>query len=86
MVALDSDHSKAHVARELALYSPLVSPECTWWWRIHFNGHPILPHHGPGPMEAVDEFVAAHPEFIIDRSREKFGMTFNPRGWLKRVK
>lgn len=87
MVALDSDHHKAHVAKELALYSPLVSlgmylvVEDT-----HFNGHPILPRFGPGPMEAVDEFVASHPEFVIDRTREKFGMTFNPRGWLKRVK
>ncbi|MEN6602938.1 MAG: CmcI family methyltransferase [Bryobacteraceae bacterium] len=87
MVALDSDHHKDHVGRELALYSPLVSPGMYLVVEdTHFNGHPILPHHGPGPMEAVDEFVAAHPEFVIDRSREKFGMTFNPRGWLKRVK
>jgi len=87
MVSLDSDHRKDHVAKELALYSPLVSPgnylvvEDT-----HFNGHPILPRFGPGAMEAVGEFVASHPEFVIDSSREKFGMTFNPRGWLKRIK
>ncbi len=87
MVALDSDHRKEHVAKELALYSPLVSPGMYLVVEdTHFNGHPILPHFGPGPMEAVDEFVASHPEFVVDRTREKFGMTFNPRGWLKRVK
>jgi cephalosporin hydroxylase len=28
MVSLDSDHSRAHVLREIELYSPLVSPGC----------------------------------------------------------
>jgi len=87
MVALDSDHHKDHVAKELSLYSPLVTPGMYLVVEdTHFNGHPILPRFGPGPMEAVNEFVAAHPEFIVDTSREKFGMTFNPRGWLKRIK
>jgi cephalosporin hydroxylase len=87
MVVLDSDHRAQHVAQELKLYSGLVSPggylivEDT-----HFNGHPILPKYGPGPMEAVREFLAANPEFQPDRSREKFGMTFNPNGYLKRVR
>jgi cephalosporin hydroxylase len=88
MVFLDSDHSKAHVQKELELYSGLVTPgnylivEDT-----HLNGHPIFTPAvaaGPGPMEAVEEFLSGNPDFVADRSREKFGLTFNPNGFLKR--
>jgi len=48
-------------------------------------------HHGldtgpnPGPYEAIATFVAEHPEFVSDRDREPFGITWNPTGYLKRV-
>ncbi|MGH9720042.1 MAG: CmcI family methyltransferase [Bryobacteraceae bacterium] len=41
---------------------------------------------GPGPMEAVEEFLKSNGDFQPDRSREKFGMTFTPGGFLKRVR
>jgi cephalosporin hydroxylase len=50
------------------------------------NGHPVLPEYGPGPWEAIGEFLAANRDFVADASREKFLMTFNPRGFLKRVR
>lgn len=86
MVALDSDHSMAHVLEELRLYSGLVTAgnylivEDT-----HFNGHPVLPRHGPGPMEAVREFLLHTRDFQVDRDREKFGLTFNPGGYLRKI-
>ncbi|MDQ6782875.1 MAG: cephalosporin hydroxylase family protein [Actinomycetota bacterium] len=86
MVILDSDHSCDHVLRELQLYSPLVSVggyvvvEDT-----NINGHPVVPDFGPGPMEAVDQFLSAEDHFGIDRGREKFYLTQNPRGFLKRL-
>jgi cephalosporin hydroxylase len=49
------------------------------------NGHPVNREHGPGPMEALDEFLSEHREFVIDQRWQKFLMTFNPRGYLKRV-
>lgn len=87
MVFLDSDHHQVHVLNELRLYSLLVSPgQYLIVEDTHFNGHPILPKFGPGPWEAVEEFLQTHPEFVPDRSRERFGLTFNPRGFLKRVR
>jgi cephalosporin hydroxylase len=44
----------------------------------------VLPEFGPGPMEALDEFLAEHAEFEIDRRCERYLLTFNPRGYLRR--
>jgi len=49
------------------------------------NGHPVLPEFGPGPMEAIEEFIHENQKFKIDRSRENHLLTFNPRGYLRRV-
>jgi cephalosporin hydroxylase len=87
MVTLDSDHHAAHVAEELRLYSELVTPGSYLIVEdTHFNGRPILPKFGPGPAEAVEAFLRSNDRFQMDRSREKFGMTFNPGGWLRRVR
>src|SRR4030095_3652992 len=87
MGILDSDHHMPQVLNELKLYSPLVSPGSYLIVQdTHFNGHPILPKFGPGPMEAVQEFLRSNRDFEPDPSREKFGMTFNPGGFLKRVR
>jgi cephalosporin hydroxylase len=44
----------------------------------------VRPDFGPGPYEALEEFLAAHPgAFEPDSAREgKFGLTFAPRGYL----
>ena len=85
MVILDSDHSAAHVRAELELYAPLVTLGCYLIVEdTNVNGHPVYPLHGPGPMEALAEFLPAHPEFEVDPAREKFMLTFNPGGYLRR--
>jgi len=86
MVVLDSDHRKAHVIEEMRAYGGLVTVgsylivEDTC-----INGHPVEGGFGPGPMEAVEEFLGEDPRFEVDRRWEKFMMTFNPRGFLKRT-
>ncbi|MFL5328329.1 MAG: CmcI family methyltransferase [Gemmataceae bacterium] len=87
LVLLDSDHSKAHVLAEMELYAPYVTPgSYLIVTDSNINGHPVYPHFGPGPYEAIEEFLSHTDEFVIDRSREKFKLTFNPNGYLKRVK
>lgn len=86
LVILDSDHSERHVSDELAIYSELVTPgSYVIVEDTNLNGHPANPEHGPGPMEAVDAFLRRNPQFQIDAAREKFFMTFNPRGYLRRL-
>ena len=85
MVILDSDHSRDHVLRELELYAPLVSKGCYLVVEdTNVNGHPVLPGFGPGPMEALQEFLRGTNDFEADGSREKLMLTFNPSGYLRR--
>jgi cephalosporin hydroxylase len=85
MVILDSDHSREHVLEELDSYAPLVTQGCYLVVEdTNVNGHPVYPSFGPGPMEAVEEFLQTHAEFTRDRQREKFLVTFNPGGYLRR--
>jgi cephalosporin hydroxylase len=85
VVILDSDHSRDHVLNELHLYAPLVSAGSYLIVEdSNVNGHPVVPDFGPGPAEAVTQFLAETDEFEIDRSREKFFLTFNPSGYLRR--
>ena len=85
VVILDSDHSREHVLRELAIFAPRVSSSGYLVVEdTNVNGRPVLPEHGPGPGEAVDEFLAANSEWERDRSREKFLLTYNPGGYLRR--
>jgi cephalosporin hydroxylase len=87
MVVLDSDHSKDHVLKELIAYEGLVTEGCYLCVEdTNVNGHPVVPSHGPGPMEAVTEFLEGREQvWRVDSDCERFLMTFNPSGWLLRL-
>jgi len=85
VVMLDSDHSRDHVFEELNAYGPMVSLGSYLIVQdTNTHGHPA-PGDAPGPWEAVHDFLPHHPEFQIDRAREKFLVTFTPEGYLKKV-
>ena len=82
---LDSDHSKAHVLRELELMVPLLrSGDYLVVEDTCVNGHPVRSDFGPGPMEALREYLRTHPGILTtDKAREeKFGCTAAPEGYL----
>jgi cephalosporin hydroxylase len=87
MVILDSDHSEAHVAAELAVYADLVTPNSL----LHVQDGVIdelfvFRHERPGPLRAIETFLAAHREFVWERERsERFLITHHPKGWLRRM-
>jgi cephalosporin hydroxylase len=91
MVVLDSLHNREHVLAELRAWAPLVSVGCSLIVEdTNINGHPVhtdfAPDRGPGPFEAVRDYLATTDAFEVDRDREKFMMTFNPGGYLRRVR
>jgi cephalosporin hydroxylase len=89
MVSLDSLHTYDHVRAELALYGELVSPGCylvvedtglgnSGW------GNPDDTWEKRAAAGAAAEFLAAHPGFEVDASRERHLLTSNHDGWIRR--
>ena len=87
LVILDSDHARDHVRAELDTYWSVVTPGSYLIVQDGVvNGHPVDPDHGPGPFEAVAEFLEANPgKFAVDTDRERMLFTFNPSGFLRRI-
>ncbi len=93
LVIFDSLHTKEHVLAELKAYSPLVGVGS---YVIVQDTHlgDVVPHWylaqkdwwTPGPLKAVEEFLAENQQFEIDSSRERLLATNNHNGFLKRVR
>ena len=90
LVCLDSNHTKAHVLRELEIYSRWVSPGS---YLVVFDGVmewvADAPSAKPGwmsdnPTAAVRTFLARHREFEIDSYYNRLGVTYCPGGFLRR--
>jgi len=94
LVCLDSNHTHAHVLKELELYGPLTSvgSYCIVFDTVVED----LPKElagdrpwGPGdnPKTAVFEYLKEHPEFQIDTFVDnKLLVTVAPDGYLKRIR
>lgn len=86
IVILDSDHHKEHVLKELLIYKDFVTRGSYLIIEdTNMNNHPVNPDLGPGPMEAVKEFLEINRNFEIDKSREKLLLTYNKNGYLKKI-
>jgi cephalosporin hydroxylase len=97
-VFLDSDHSCAHVRRELDAYAELVSPGS---WIVATDGVmqdlADTPWGRPewvedNPAAAAREFAADDPRFVIHRPPALYGeehvvpeLTYWPDAWLQRI-
>jgi len=82
---LDSDHSCAHVLRELETWVPFLrGGDYLVVEDSAINGHPVRPDFGPGPYEAVQKYLNAHPNTLNhDAKRErKFGSSLAPMGYF----
>ena len=85
LVLLDSDHTAAHVLAELRAYAPLVTVGSYCVVEdTNLGGRPVWPTFGPGPAAAVAQWLAETPGWVVDRTCERFGVTFHPGGWLRR--
>ncbi len=94
MVSLDSGHTALHVAREIELYGPLVSPGCylvvedsifrfaeaDQWKRNHFGD----PSQG-NPFDAIEAVLVDDPAWRRDIDIERLHpVSHHPGGWWVR--
>lgn len=86
LIIEDSSHTYQNTLNVLKTYRDLIPVGG------YFIVEDSICHHGldigpaPGPYEAVETFISEDDRFIIDRSRESFMITWNPKGFLKRVR
>lgn len=98
LIQLDSNHSKAHVAKELELYHSLVTPGS---YIVATDGSMRDLHDVPRgnpewtwdhPAAAAEEFVANHADFVLEQPEWPFNestliknITYWPSAWLRRL-
>jgi cephalosporin hydroxylase len=85
---LDSHHHQTHVERELELLVPLLeSGDYLVVEDTNVNMHPVDANHGPGPYEAVVQYLRRNPRQLKrDVAREeKFGFTAAPLGYFTKI-
>ena len=86
MVVLDSDHKAAHVKKELDAYHSFVTPGS--FLHVQDGVIDVQPNFAsarPGPLVAIEAFIAEHSEFEVDLERSAtFLFTHHPKGWLRR--
>jgi cephalosporin hydroxylase len=81
----DSAHTYDNTISVLRKYSTLLTEG------DYFIVEDGICHHGleigpqPGPYEAIEAFIAENESFEIDRSRERFFVTWNPKGYLRKI-
>lgn len=94
MVSLDSDHTAEHVAREIELYGPLVSPGCflvvedglfdyadAYEWQKFSFGNPA---HG-NPMDAIAQHLIPSDDWIRRLDIEGLHpISHHPAGWWQK--
>lgn len=98
MVILDSNHCVEHVAKELQLFAPLVSPG---YYLVVADGFKKTLSDAPrgkaawsedNPITAVEKFLEHHPHYQLEfpskhynRCSYKERVTHFQSGWLKRA-
>ncbi len=91
LVVLDSNHSYAHVLKEMEIYSGIVSSGS---YLVAMDGAQGLvwdiPNGKPewkddNPLRAINDFIERHKEFEVDDYYSRMKVTSNPKGFLRRV-
>lgn len=90
VVLLDSNHTTEHVLAELRLYEQLVTPgsylvvmdgaQADVWDIPRGQREWRLSH----PLEAIERFLAAHPEYEDDPHYTRLHVTCCPHGFLRK--
>ena len=84
LVILDSDHSEKHVINEINCYQDIVT--LNNYCIVEDTNLRYVRNSKECPLDAVEKFLIKNNNFIQDTTREKFLLTANPGGYLKKNK
>ncbi|MFQ5603292.1 MAG: CmcI family methyltransferase [bacterium] len=89
LVIQDGDHSAEMVLQDLNNYADLV-PVGSYFIVEDtiadvFNNGNGVGRSIDGPLCAVERFLAENTHFVVDKNRERYLITQNPGGYLKRI-
>ena len=97
LVIHDADHSQEAVLRDLRLYAPMVSVGSYFIVEDTIHGvsgfainqdtrRPVFTVSNlNSPLHAAQKFLSGNQDFVLDKSRERYILTSNPHGFLRRV-
>lgn len=85
MIIEDSSHTYDNTLGVLRAYNHLVTKGSYFIVEDTVCQHGLDGGPKPGPYEAVEEFMKCNDHFEIDRSMESFVITWNPKGFLRKV-
>jgi len=90
IVLHDGEHSKEQVTKDLHNYADFVSVDSYFIVEDGivdlFKPKDCLGGRRDGPLVAVEQFLDKNKDFIVDTERERYILTYNPKGFLRRVK
>lgn len=85
LVIEDSSHTYDNTLAVLRHFAPIVSKGSYFIVEDSICGHGLDIEPKPGPYEAIQTFLSENKDFVVDRNREPYLITWNPSGYLKRV-
>ncbi len=89
LIVHDGDHTKNHVLNDLNQYSDIVSKNSYFIVEDGiadlFNARDGLGDYQDGALVAIEEFLKTNNKFVVDSERERYILTYNPKGFLKRI-
>lgn len=87
VVILGTRGARRRMHAEFAAYEKFV-PVDSYVVMEHtvLNGHPVDATFGPGPFEALQRILNTRDDFAPDQRFERHAVTFNPGGYLRRIR
>jgi cephalosporin hydroxylase len=87
LVILGTRGAQRRMHAEFEAYAPFVSVgSYVVMENTILGGRPVEPGFGPSPFDAVRRILNLRGDFMADDTREQHGLTFNPGGFLRRVR
>ncbi len=87
LIIEDSSHTYENTLKVLKTFSPLVTEDSYFIVEDSIRNHGVkFKDTKSGPYEAIEAFIKENKNFKIDRTKERFFITWNPKGYLRRIK